>query len=1461
MKRSFSRYRLALFAISLLSSTMFADVIWRGTSTCDVVDENLIIKDDVLLALGGTSIKAIHKDVTVTLTRDAVLSGHWAGESDLYLVAAEGRKIRFVLDHNLTFLGSSQITGDDLLIVQSGPGTVEVALGDGKTFELTSQDCSGGALYYVLMYGGANAPVDEYCCEEYCSTGDCCDEYVSGGLFHSNDEYCGEEYCTPGNGCNENSLSRPTLSFVSFESNNVRAGNCCNKRVVVGPKSRMSFLSSRKTGVGQDAGTIQFDAAINSVRRMILEVQNTGAFVATGHYTCQRRGECITTQDINLAVAAGFNATWRIFNNLGSTVPAGLLVLDKNDTLSDLLVDPFLNLGARADLTGYRGTFSGKRYGVVLGANGTLAVDANSYLDFVGLALNQVPGLILADGCSISKLLKMRNASAFIVDGNLNPSATDAQIIFGEHAAFFLRSGIGEDGTIRDEFDVDPFTVDASNRTHGVGNIVLDVEGEVDVTGVLQSDECECVTSKIELLSLEVFPTGGPLFVGSHETNFPLRTFNTEDNELLMYNCGAFLVNNRMNLYTTALNHTDECHSICPNNDLRSEPAYVGGETWKLLGSDVRPNIRFINADFEIHTDVALTGLDLVVPNFVDELGVLRNNVSAFTFFSNGSCVDNGTGRQMILGTRIGSTAADGCSRIDADAHLDIMEQDEAIISEIDPLNLDGDQTLLLLTSHNDDSINNNIVDNVTTSIHTIFLGGASNISVGVNADTTGFNIDTHPWLSIAGNVFSFETRSGAVSRSIVTGKNAIFVDLNGKFSIEPGFIANICTMVIKSHNGIVDLPAEQVFFCDGAGIATWDINLSNPEDQIIIGPDQALSTFILNWILAKKDCSNYIPFDCCTASCTCPTVTEANVTSLPTIQGEVNDLQIQGTRIGDPAQILIDGGYVRSLTFLPTGCSAEAPVAVVVLENNGRVGLDNNAMLGLNGITIIANGSGQVIVNSDLTINNVCAIVKGPDFAGCGTPQLSAGDVLEFYSAVPHEIRVKSTGTLNLASFTDATDIVAIAGELKLVLEPGATIITGAGVLRFAGNSEMLFEPSNIAQDFFTAIPHGAHDATLGITTIDAAEMHNPLSALTNFGSGLHNTDQFRVKLVGTGTIELVDNATASVPFNAFVGVETLSNATCEITTTDLKLNIADNGVFAIGHFNYNEGGALQIGNVDDRGENHTVNFTLILDGENANFTIGSRGFLGLGVGIERFDGQPELLVRGRTCPTNFIPNENIVNTLNNVDEITFRFLNGRFEHDRIFSGDDVNASLVAIGNNTGIQFNLDFQLPDENVNPTLQRVSDFNVAGGGNMVLVEQGTGGIHPIVLDQDGFITDRLNAGIMASTLLQVANVDTNGLSGAQFFDYMKTHDALLEFARQNTFGRANVASQGDSFRPEFDGARLDTVSNGIIIRGALYDLFGPGTEESKRRNAVDMAAAFINIDPSLNEILTATNIED
>src|SRR5690606_25671404 len=271
MKKCFSRYWLALFALSVMSSAVFADQVWRGTCAPSVLDEDVVIKGDVLLQLGSTKIEAIHRDVTVKMTKDAKLSGHWAGESQLYLMAAEGRTIHFEVDHDMKFIGSSSITGDDLLIVQSGPGDVSIAIQPGKSFKITSEDCSGGVQMYVLMYGGPSAPCDEYCADEYCC-----------------DEYCDDEYCALGNGQNETRAARPRLSFVNIP--NVSRRSDIDTKVVIGKKSRLSFLSSRPVGQAEDAGFITFDPASNTLGRMVLKIKDTGSFVAAGHFTSQRNG-------------------------------------------------------------------------------------------------------------------------------------------------------------------------------------------------------------------------------------------------------------------------------------------------------------------------------------------------------------------------------------------------------------------------------------------------------------------------------------------------------------------------------------------------------------------------------------------------------------------------------------------------------------------------------------------------------------------------------------------------------------------------------------------------------------------------------------------------------------------------------------------------------------------------------------------------------------------------------------------------------------------------------------------------------------------------------------------------------------------------------------------------------------------------------------------------------------------
>ncbi len=106
-----------------------------------------------------------------------------------------------------------------------------------------------------------------------------------------------------------------------------------------------------------------------------------------------------------------------------------------------------------------------------------------------------------------------------------------------------------------------------------------------------------------------------------------------------------------------------------------------------------------------------------------------EDNISEFRFFYNGNRLDNGVGRQMILGTRIGSFACNDCRVISADAHLDVIPE-----ACCDASGSQVEQILALTTAANTSAIicelnNDNITDQF--SQQTIFLGNASNISVG----------------------------------------------------------------------------------------------------------------------------------------------------------------------------------------------------------------------------------------------------------------------------------------------------------------------------------------------------------------------------------------------------------------------------------------------------------------------------------------------------------------------------------------------------------------------------------------------------------------------------------------------------------------------------------------------------------------------------------------------------------
>ena len=186
------------------------------------------------------------------------------------------------------------------------------------------------------------------------------------------------------------------------------------------------------------------------------------------------------------------------------------------------------------------------------------------------------------------------------------------------------------------------------------------------------------------------------------------------------------------------------------------------------------------------------------------------------------------------------------------------------------------------------------------------------------------------------------------------------------------------------------------------------------------------------------------------------------NLRALPTVQGIANQFQIKRSRYGDQVHLLIDGGRIKELVFLDGDRSSEAPVGFIVMQNNGRLGLgpadrdtdsvNASVVLGVNGVTLVANGDGIVDLNGNILVNNVCPILAGPDFGQSGEQHL----VIQ--SVIPTEFRVTAGGILDLCSFTGPNQVLEFAGEARLVLEEGAILAMGGGTLLMNDKTSIVF-------------------------------------------------------------------------------------------------------------------------------------------------------------------------------------------------------------------------------------------------------------------------------------------------------------------------------------------------------------------------------------------------------------------
>ncbi len=1331
--------------------------------------------------------------IGVSLAGDTIIRGNAAGNSRLYVYAQLGAEVVFDLStYSLTFEGSAN--GDDLLIAIQGQGKVVFVLGDGKKLILTNNSVAGGGR--VQMYRQLD----------------------------------------------DNMTARPGAQLI-FVGNT----GSVNPEVVIEEGSIVSYLgyTAQPNAPTSENGIILFDTTNNSgSNEMILTIGQLGAVIVRGRLVSNvtpPEDYNYTLADIDPSMPAGFNAIFNVINMNGSSASGGLLVQNYNNTLGELIWDPWCNLDVRSNPP--FGNFNGVQWGFVLGSYATLNVNGYAYLDYVSLTGTQCP--VVSSLVNASSLIKSRNPSALFTDGQPDPLFIPPQITIGQvgqPAGIFFRSGVDNNGTIRSLSDPNPFTIDPANRTPGEGFVVFDIEGPLNITGfntALQE------FSGIELLSLEVDPTGGSLFVGDGQTIFPLRTFATQSvtdqctgqvtETYLSYNNACFLNNGRVNLQSVSIIHTDQNHHVFEDNDVASEPAYIGGETWlfkSCVGCIAKPKWAFYNSRFDVQTSVALTGVDLLVPNGSDYATPCGANLSQFAFYQNGKAIDHGNGRNMILGTYIGSTACDGCTVLDKDAQLDVMQDQDC--------DSPSPQELQLVNGVNDNTIVQGITGDISNqySIQTIYLGNNSNISVGTQGSLgttmsvtvpvqSTFPLTTLPILTIDGNFFSFETRggeNGLPDTSNVTGQGGIFVDTNGTFQIGSqvcGYRTNIGAMVTKSSNGVINLPSNRVFFDPTIGIATWNLDLSDSNQWVIVPNGVEYEEYNLNWMFTIKDYNQFMPYYLtdCYNPCVCPPVIDMNVTAIPEVQGTVQQFNIQGSRIGDPAHLKVNGGTIEELVMLVGFNSAEAPVAVLVLENNAEVGLGSthrnvdslhaSVQLGVNGINLIMDGGdATVVLNEDVIINNICSILPGPN--------ISSTSKLKFTSDCCKTLRVTKDGILDLSGF-DEGQVIEFAGNVHVVFEPGSTVIynpisQGTGpTLRFADQATCLFEP-----------------------------VHN-LDGI--FGTDLTGTDTVRVVFTGVGVLEFADCARADLPRDAFVGIESL--ASCDISGAVVRLHITDSAEFYIGDTDCRTpGGVLQVGNTIPFTMNvdPVITFSLILDGPQAKFEIGPQGFLGLGMGIVN---KPAL------------GHDNwLVTQAYNLNTVSLDLPNGIFRHAQLYAGNDDRSALIALGDSilggtNPFEFYSDplpGTAPDKY---SASLLSNTNLLGGGNIIAAAPSTTEVFaPVVDDVNGAINSgQYFAGILASTpILQEPQFSGNAAVSAQEAQLLLRAQDILLLAPTTNRAVAAPSDLLNQVRVGYIDSANIPGSEGLIGRIEVINILGKTPQTVVQQHTLQIGVAQVTPTP-------------
>lgn len=455
-----------------------------------------------------------------------------------------------------------------------------------------------------------------------------------------------------------------------------------------------------------------------------------------------------------------------------------------------------------------------------------------------------------------------------------------------------------------------------------------------------------------------------------------------------------------------------------------------------------------------------------------------------------------------------------------------------------------------------------------------------------------------------------------------------------------------------------------------------------------------------------------------------------------------IAQLRVSGATKADPFHLYISGGpfgygTVREITSLASNYfnPGEGAHGAVFLDGGAHLGIgtrdwnehSNNAwsVLGYDYLTLYPNGNSFIWVNSDIIVADRLPIIPTNNFGIIAPDKQSLTytdepQTITFYSTQQREIRILEGGELDLSAFGNPRNVNGDA-DWPFFLESatmpgnveGAEVFYTEAAIEFAGNVRVVFEPGSKIRFPSSVRSHPADESTPNFAApilrfTDEAELIFEASKdidEQNFPDAT-GSDALRNKIVGVGKIQLDRDAKLKLMGLSFLGIET-----DDLTkTTSVVIEISREAQFLIGS-DTEPGGSFQIGNIVDRGPEHTIDFSLWINNPESTFMVGREGFFGLGVGtINKFE----------------IPNFTwrFIN-LANVRTIDIAIASGVFEHGQIFPGWENETSLMAIGS-TVESFLFSMGLEGD--------LSNVFVRGGGNVLFVD--TSALSPATFPNSG-----------------------------------------------------------------------------------------------------------------------------